>query len=138
MMDTLYSKALLRLAADAHGAGRLERADARIDAASPICGDRIHLDVLLIKGAIAALAHETRDCVITQASISLLAKAAPGMDLAALVLAEVQLETWFAGGPGPEGSLSEFGVFADLKDHPARQACVMLPFKAAIKALKSV
>ncbi len=137
-MDSLYTKALLRLASDAHGAGRLKQADARIDAASPICGDRIHLEIGVQGAKIIALAHETRACVLTQASMSMLAEISKGMDTAELIRAEAMIASWFADGPEPQSPFEGFRVFADLKQHPSRQACVLLPFKAAIKALQSI
>ena len=42
--DPLYKKELLRLAADATGAGRLAAPDASAEAYNPACGDRITID----------------------------------------------------------------------------------------------
>ncbi len=85
MSDPLYTRALLRLAADAHGAGRLEEPHLHGSAHNPACGDKIEMDVALEDGRIAALAHETKACVLTQASASIL-----GRDAKGLTLGEVQ------------------------------------------------
>ena len=57
MSDPLYRKELLRLAADARGAGRLTRPHGTATAHNPACGDRVTVDVALEDGRIAALAH---------------------------------------------------------------------------------
>ena len=45
MSDPLYGKALLRLAAEATGAGRLTDFDAEGSAYNPACGDRISVTI---------------------------------------------------------------------------------------------
>ena len=55
MSDPLYKKELLRLAADAHGAGRLAGATATGHAHNPICGDKVVVDLVLEDGRISEI-----------------------------------------------------------------------------------
>ena len=58
MSDPLYRKELLRLAADAAGAGRLTHPDARATAHNPACGDRAvkpNGHVLAVNGLVKAV-----------------------------------------------------------------------------------
>ena len=84
MSDTLYNKALLRLAADAAGAGRLERPDASATLHNPACGDRVTMDLQVAEGRISALGHHTQACILTQASAAILGTAAIGASRAEL------------------------------------------------------
>src|SRR5438105_1371017 len=81
MSDPLYGKALLRLAAEAAGAGRLTDFSCEGSAHNPACGDRVSVTMKLgDSGHITAFAHETHACVLTQASASILGAQLPGID----------------------------------------------------------
>ena len=82
--DLLYRRDLLRLAADASHAGHLPAPHASATEYNRACGDRVTVELTLEGGRIATLAHDTRACVLTQASAALLAGIGPGRDRAAL------------------------------------------------------
>ena len=140
--DPLYRRELLRLAADATGAGHLPAADVTASLHNPACGDRVTIELGLdfskeAGGRITALAHVTHGCVLTQASAALLAGAAAGRDTAGLTaLADsvrAYLKGGLKGGPAPQG----YEVFDGVTGHAGRHVCVMLPLEAALKALDS-
>lgn len=131
--DPLYRREILRLAADATGAGRLDLPDASGSAHNPACGDRVTVEVRLENGRIAALAHQTQACVLTQASAALLADTAAGQDRDSLGQLISGIRGMLAGGPAPAPGYAAFdGVCA----YPGRHACVLLPLEAALKALE--
>jgi len=131
--DPLYHRDLLRLAADATGAGTLAAPDAAATVHNPACGDRVHVELALAEGRIIALVHTTQACVLTQASAALLAGAAPGRDQAGLTaLAEEVRAMLRRTGPAPGG----YGVFEGVAGHAGRHVCVLLPLEAALKALE--
>jgi len=134
--DPLYRRELLRLAADAMGAGHLPAADATATVHNPACGDRVTVELALEGGRIAALAHRTHGCVLTQASAALLAASAPGRDSAGLAAFAGSVRDFLRagqkGGPAPQG----YEVFDGVIGHAGRHVCVMLPLEAALKALK--
>jgi nitrogen fixation NifU-like protein len=133
MDDPLYHRALLRLAADATGAGTLARPDAVGIAHNPACGDRVTVELALEGGKITALAHQTQACVLTQASAALLAATAPGMDAAGLVGLKRGLKAMLAGGSPPAPG---YDAFDGVAGHAGRHVCVLLPVEAALKALE--
>src|SRR5258706_9504476 len=129
--DPLYRRALLRLAADAKGAGHLPAPDAAASMYNPACGDRVSVELALADGRIAALAHTTQACVLTQASAALLAATAPGRDHAGLSALAAEVQAFLRGAPPPEG----YAVFDGIRDPAGRHVCVLLPLEAALKAL---
>lgn len=131
--DPLYRRDLLRLAADATGAGHLTNPDARGSAHNPACGDRVTVELSLSGERVLALAHQTQACVLTQASAALLAAGAAGQDRQGLARLADSLRAMLAGGPPPAPG---YAVFAGVADHPGRHACVLLPVQAALKALE--
>jgi SUF system NifU family Fe-S assembly protein len=138
MSDELYTHALLRLAADAHGAGQLPGAHLHGSAHNPACGDKVEMDVALEGGRIAALAHETKACVITQASASILGRDTKGLTadevraLRAAVAAMLQKK-----GDVPKPPFDAFETLEGAASIPGRHACVLLPFDALLTALSA-
>lgn len=140
MIDPLYQKEILRLAALAHGAGRLAAPDATAEIRNPLCGDRITLDLTLKDGTIAAVGHATRACVLCQASVSLLAETLPGRRLDDCTAGRAAVSAFLDGAPEDAlpAAFVRFSVFAPVIPHAARHSCVLLPFDALDKALNSL
>jgi len=137
MSDLPYTIEVLRLAAEAHGAGRLPPPCVTHVESNPVCGDRITVDLRFSDANIAAFAHDTKACVLTQASASVLGGALTGHtppEIAAL--AEV-VKTMLQGGPAPDGAFAGYAALADVARHPARHACVLLPITAVLKAISN-
>ena len=131
----IYSAALLRLAAEATGAGRLAERDASADILNPTCGDRITVDVGLAADRITALGYEVHACVLTQASASLLGRHAAGRTPAEIREVAERIEAMLRGGSEPAGSWADYAVFAPVRAHKSRHECVMLPWRALLAAL---
>ncbi len=131
--DPLYRREILRLAADASGAGQLPRPDASASAHNPACGDRVTVELALDKGRVTALAHQTQACVLTQASAALLAGTAAGQDREGLARLATDIRAMLEGGPPPA---PEYAAFDGVAAYPGRHVCVLLPLEAALKALE--
>jgi len=131
--DPLYRREILRLAADATGAGRLPEPNATGTAHNPACGDRVTVEVTLAAGRITALGHTSQACVLTQASAALLAGAAPGLTGTELAALAEGVHVFLKGAAAPAG----YGVFDGVVSHAGRHVCVLLPFQAALAALKA-
>jgi nitrogen fixation protein NifU and related proteins len=129
--DPLYRREILRLASDASGAGRLAAPDATASVHNPACGDRVTVELALMDGRVTALAHTTQACVLAQASAALLAEKAPGQDRLGLAALAASVQAFLNGAPPPAG----YGVFDGVAAHAGRHVCVLLPLKAALKAL---
>ena len=136
MSDPLYKKTLLRLAADAHGAGRL--AEARHGKAfNPACGDKVEIDVALTDGRVREIAHETKACVLTQASASLLGQNAKGLSVEEVErLRETVAAMLAKTGAPPAAPFASYQEFEGAADFKGRHTCVLLPIDALLDALK--
>lgn len=132
--DPLYRREILRLAADATGAGRLPRPDAAASLHNPACGDRVTVELTLDGGRIASLAHQIQACVLTQASAALLASQAAGQDRESLARLADGIRAMLAGGQPPAPG---YAAFDGVTAHPGRHVCVLLPVEAALKALEA-
>jgi nitrogen fixation protein NifU and related proteins len=131
--DPLYRREILRLAADAVGAGHLPIPHVSATAHNPACGDRVTVELTLDAGRVMAFAHTTQACVLTQASVALLAANAPGQTHAGLAALAEDVRAFLKGGAAPEG----YQPFDGVAGHTGRHICVLLPLEAALKALES-
>jgi nitrogen fixation NifU-like protein len=136
MSDPLYRKPLLRLAADAHGAGHLSEPHLSGSAFNPTCGDRVTVEIVLDgAGRIGALAHDTRACVLAQASAAILgrnASACTHQDVHGLREAVAAMLKGEA--PPPSAPFDLYREFKGAADHAARHTCVLLPLDALLDA----
>lgn len=134
MSDLPYTVDLLRLAAEAYGAGRLEPPCRSHTESNPVCGDCTTLDLIVTNGHIDAIAHDTHACVLTQASAAILGQALAGHTTAELARLREAVMAMLAGGPAPDGAFTAYRHLAEVARHPARHRCVLLPIDAALKA----
>lgn len=138
MTDSLYSKDLLRLAAAATGAGRLDDADATYTERNPACGDSCAVELKLADGRIAALAHDTKACVLAQGSAAILAEYAAGATARDLEALKTAIETMLDGGEAPNAPFADYATMRAVAALPGRHTCVLLPIEAAIKAMATL
>ena len=140
MSDPLYRKEILRLAADAHGAGRLARAGTTGTAHNPTCGDKVTVDLSLDDtGHIAAMGHETKACVLSQASASILGQTLTGASRDAVeALANQVAAMLVAHGPPPPPPFDAFAAFEGAVAHRNRHRCVLLPIEAVLSAFDAM
>ena len=136
MNDTLYSNELLRLAALAAGAGRIEPCDASGTAHNPICGDKINVTLRLDQGRVSDLAHDTQACVLTQASASILGAHLVG-DRRTVETLQEQVAAMLNGGVVPPAPFTEYSALLGAASHRNRHKCVLLPLEAVLDALAS-
>ncbi|HEY2445314.1 MAG TPA: iron-sulfur cluster assembly scaffold protein [Rhizomicrobium sp.] len=138
MSDTLYRKDLLRLAADAHGAGTLASPNACGEAYNPACGDRVKVQLLVADGQILEMAHETKACVLAQASISILAQGLKGAKHAQIQHLHDEIAGMLAAhAPPPARPFDSYEAFVGAVEYPGRHRCVLLPIEAVLDALDS-
>ncbi|MBK6630039.1 MAG: iron-sulfur cluster assembly scaffold protein [Betaproteobacteria bacterium] len=133
MNDDLYQKALLDLAKAAHGAGSLPSPDGTALRDSPLCGDRVRMQVALENGRIKAIAHEVKGCLLCRAAASLVGLHGIGLDAAQAEALRGQVATTLAGSPPPSG-WPELALFEPVRPHRNRHGCVLLPFEALAAA----
>lgn len=136
MSDPLYAKDLLRLAANAAGAGRLPHAHASGTAHNPTCGDRVSVTLTLdAEGRITALAHETKACVLTQASAAILGAHLAGADAAGVRTLRDEVAAMLQSGAIPPSPFGDYAALAGAAQFRNRHTCVLLPIDAVLKAL---
>lgn len=136
MSADLYQQALVELAKAAHGAGTLAAPDGSALRDSPLCGDRVRMQVALDAGRIKALAHDVKGCLLCQAAASLVGLHGAGLNAEEAKVLRGQVAATLAGSAPPPG-WPELSLFEPVRPHRNRHGCVLLPFETLIAALDS-
>jgi nitrogen fixation NifU-like protein len=142
MKDDLYHQAILDLAREATGHGRLEAPQVSVRVDNPLCGDRVTLDLDMADGRVSALGHHVRGCLLCQAAATVIGARAPGRSAAVLRATAERLRQLVVEGAGAadgaaiEGLWPELAAFAPVHRHKSRHDCVLLPFMALGRALE--
>ncbi|MBV9330276.1 MAG: iron-sulfur cluster assembly scaffold protein [Alphaproteobacteria bacterium] len=134
MSDPLYRQELLRLAVDATGAGRLPTACRTGQAFNRACGDRVTVDIAIEDSRISGMAHDTKACVLTQASAAILGGELVGLTREEIVTLRSNVAEMLEGGDPPGAPFDTYAAFDGLSEHKSRHACVLLPFDAVLSA----
>ena len=139
MLNDIYNKRVLELAADIPRQGRLKAPQASAKAHSRLCGSTVTVDLDLCDGKVSDFAHDVRACALGQASSSLMARHIVGSTPEELrALRETMHAMLKAGGPAPQGKWAEFEVLAPVRDYKARHASTLLTFDAVVDALGQI
>ncbi|MDB5667203.1 MAG: NifU-like protein [Alphaproteobacteria bacterium] len=135
MTSPLYNRDILRLAASIPHLGRLERAQARAERTSPVCGSRVAVELVVDEdGRIAEIAQDVKACALGQASASLMGAHAPGRTVAELEQARDALAAYLAGTRDDSGDWPGLSIIEVARAYPARHASILLAFEAVAEA----
>ena len=139
MTDELYAKELLRWAADVSHAGHLPDPKRAATVNNAMCGDKVTIEFAVDPThEVMECRHDTKACVLTQASAAILAAKAGGEDARSFARLKKQVTAMLKdGAAAPEGKWSAFEIFAPVRGHKSRHTCVLLPLEAAEEALSN-
>ncbi|MCG7391367.1 iron-sulfur cluster assembly scaffold protein [Microvirga sp. ACRRW] len=139
MLNDIYSRRILELAANIPHLGRLPEPDASATAHSKLCGSTVTVDLKLEGNVVTAFAHDVKACALGQASSAIMGEHVIGStveelrevrDAASRVLKE--------NGEPPQGKWEDLKVLEPLRDYKARHASILLTFNAVVDALDQI
>lgn len=139
MLNDIYNRRILELAADIPRIGRLESPDASATAHSKLCGSTVTVDVKVADGVVSDFAHEVKACALGQASSSIMARHIIGATPDELRALRDQMRAMLKeNGPVPDGKWSDCAVLEPVREYKARHASTLLTFDAVVDALDQI
>lgn len=139
MINEIYNKRILELAADIPRQGRLAHPDASATAHSKLCGSMVTVDLSVKNGHVVDFAHDVKACALGQASSSIMARHVIGTTPDELRLLREQVRAMLKdNGPAPTGDWADLAVLEPVRDYKARHASTLLTFDAVVKALDQI
>jgi len=139
MLNDIYSRRILELAADIPHLGRLPAPDASATARSKLCGSTVTVDVKLDGDVVTAFAHDVKACALGQASSSIMGRNIIGATIEELrEVRDAASRLLKAHGEAPQGKWQDLKVLEPLRDYKARHASILLTFDAVVDALDQI
>jgi NifU-like protein involved in Fe-S cluster formation len=139
MIDDIYNRRVLELAANIPRLGRLAAPDATAKAHSRLCGSTVVVDIGVKDGRVVEFAHEVKACALGQASSSLMARHVVGATAEELFALRDRMTSMLkADGPPPDGKWADFAVLEPVRSYKARHASTLLTFDAVADALGQI
>jgi len=139
MLNEVYNRRILELAADIPRLGRLASPDASATAHSRLCGSTVTIDLAMADGVVTDFAHEVRACALGQASSSVMADLVVGSTAQELRdVREAMRRMLKEEGAPPTGRWAELAVLEPVRDYKARHASTLLTFDAVVDAIGQI
>jgi NifU-like protein involved in Fe-S cluster formation len=139
MLNDIYNRRILELAADIPLLGRLPSPDATATARSKLCGSTVTVDIRLDGERVTAFAHEVKACALGQASSAIMGRHVVDSTTDELrAIRETARQILKADGVPPSGKWADLEVLLPLRDYKARHASILLTFDAVVDALDQI
>lgn len=137
MIDDIYNRRILALAADIPRLQRLAQPDATAIAHSRLCGSKVTVDLTLKNGVVSDFGHDVKACALGQASSSIMARHVVGSTPEELRDLRGQMHRMLKeNGPPPSGKWQELEALLPVRDFKARHASTLLTFDAVADAVE--
>lgn len=139
MLNDIYSRRIMELAADIPLLGRLPHADASATAHSRLCGSTVTVHLKLNGDVVTQFAHEVKACVLGQASSSIMGRHVVGSTATELRAIRDDMHRMLkAGGQPPSGKWADLALLEPARELKARHASILLTFDAVVDALNRI
>jgi NifU-like protein involved in Fe-S cluster formation len=139
MLNEIYNRRILELAADIPRLGRLPQPQASATAHSKLCGSTVTVELVLDGGRVQDFGHEVKACALGQASSSIMARHVVGSTAEELRLVRESMRRMLKeGAEPPSGRWEDLKVLEPVRDFKARHASTLLTFDAVIDALNQI
>ena len=139
MLNDVYNRRILELAADIPRIGRLDHPDATATAHSRLCGSTVTVDLRMDGDVVTDFAHDVKACALGQASSSLMARHVVGATAEELKALRRRMHAMLKeNGPAPEGRWEELKVLEPVRGFKARHASTLLTFDAVADAVEQI
>jgi nitrogen fixation NifU-like protein len=132
----MISKEIIRIASSSSNVGLNDQYSHKISLKNRLCGDKITLELTVLKKKILSMKYETESCVYCEASASLLSKKINKFNLKTIKNEFRNLKNI---SKNKDFKIpKKFADFNELfnSDNFNKYNCIFLPFDAVIKALK--
>ena len=128
---------ILKIASDTKNHKKLDDCTHKSKHKNPLCGDEMEVGVKISKNKILDFAYQCKSCIYCQASASVLSKYSINKKVNSIKEVISYFNVFFENNyeKFPKG-LKKFEILFSKKNL-SRKDCILLPFKALSKALKS-
>lgn len=140
MLNDVYNRRIIELAASIPRIGRLAEPDASATAHSKLCGSTVTVELKMDGDTVTDFAHEVKACALGQASSSIMASHVVGAKADELRALREGVRKMLKenGSPPAAGQWADIAVLEPVRDYKARHASTLLTFDAVVDAIGQI
>jgi NifU-like protein involved in Fe-S cluster formation len=139
MINDVYNKKILTLAADIPRLQRLDAPDATAVAHSKLCGSKVTIDLKMHDGVVSDFGQDVKACALGQASSSIMARHVVGSTPSEMKAVRQQMYKMLKEeGAPPTGKWADCEALLPVRDYKARHASTLLTFDAVVDAINQI
>jgi nitrogen fixation protein NifU and related proteins len=135
----LYQQVILDHNKSPRNFRKMEGSNHDAEGYNPLCGDKIHIYLLLEDGKIKDISFQGSGCAISKASASLMSTILKGKSIEEAEQFFDRFHDLITGRLGEDPLIEDLGkmaVFAGVKEFPARVKCASLAWHTMLSALR--
>lgn len=133
-LDEIYKEVILDHYRSPRNRGHLDRSTASADGLNPLCGDEIHLELLVEGDLITGIGFTGRGCSISQSSASMMTEAIEGLAPADALRKLDVFKAMMMGGEHED--LGDLDALSGVARLPVRVKCATLAWNTLKQALE--
>ena len=137
MSSELYNTQIMTWAGNTAHLKSLAGANYSGEANNPLCGDKISVEMLIEGGVVADVAISIKGCILSKASAAHFAENARGKTTAWIEDMHREFAKALRDKTGEVPFPELLVFFTPVKSRRSRHGCLLLPWEAALKALKA-
>ncbi len=147
-VEELYREVILDHYRNPRNRGHLDSPTASAEGVNPMCGDELHLEVLMSDGVVSDVAVDGQGCSISQASASMMTEAIKGKtreeidDLVSKFRTMMSIDDSDAEDSAevldperPGAALGDIEALQGVRQYPVRIKCAALGWNTLLEAL---
>lgn len=137
-LDDLYQQLILDHYRSRRNEGTLDAPTVAVDHSNPLCGDELHLELLIEDGRVADVRQSGQGCSISQAAASMMTEVAKGLPLDdALAVVEHFRLVMHGEEEADEDRLGDAIALEGVAKYPVRIKCALLGWMALKDAIET-
>jgi nitrogen fixation protein NifU and related proteins len=137
-LDDLYQQLILDHYRTRRNEGTLDAPTVAVDHNNPLCGDELHLELLIEDGRVADVRQSGQGCSISQAAASMMTEVAKGLPLDdALAVVEHFRLVMHGEEEADEERLGDAIALEGVAKYPVRIKCALLGWMALKDAIET-
>ena len=137
-LDDLYQQLILDHYRKRRNEGTLDAPTVAVDHNNPLCGDELHLELLIEDGRVADVRQSGQGCSISQAAASMMTEVAKGLPLNdALSVVEHFRLVMHGEEEADEERLGDAIALEGVAKYPVRIKCALLGWMALKDAIET-
>jgi len=137
VLEDLYKEIIIDHYNNPRNFGELNNANASAEGANPLCGDEIHIELLVKNGIVEDVKFHGAGCSISRASASMMTEVIKGKKIEDIMKISERFKGMLFEGKEDE-ELGELEAFKGVRVVPIRIKCAVLSWNVLEEALKKI